>query len=296
MNTYTNNIKSMTGYGKGEVLCEGRKITVEIKSLNSKQLDLSVKLPSFFRDKEFSIREAVSKVLKRGKVDVFVSMETVDKSQSTLFNKDIFEVYFNQINDMAAGLGINANDTNVITAIMRMPDVIQSDKIEIDDTQVQSLGQAVSLALEQIDNFRTQEGNTLIKDILYRIDRIEQLKNDIIPYDVERIESVRCKIYDSLESLNIEIDKNRFEQELIYYIERLDITEEKVRLQNHLDYFREVCANDEAPGRKIGFIAQEIGREINTTGSKANKSEMQRIVVEMKDELEKIKEQSLNIL
>ncbi len=286
----------MTGYGKSEILCEGKKITVEIKSLNGKQMDLSIKLPASYREKEFDIRNKISKVLLRGKVDVFINVELVEDKKRIPINEEVFQGYFLQLQQIASTTGFNVQDGSVASAILRLPDVLVTEKNNVDENEWQALNQAIEEALEQINQFRLQEGHTLITDILRRIDLIEQWREEILPFEKERIETIKKRIYDNLSTLNIDIDNNRFEQELIYYLEKLDITEEMVRLQNHLDYFRQVCQTEEAPGRKFGFICQEIGREINTTGSKANKSQIQRIVVNMKDELEKIKEQLLNLL
>ena len=286
----------MTGYGKSEVLCEGKKITVEIKSLNGKQMDLSVKLPSSYREKEFDIRTRVSKVLIRGKVDVFVSVELVGDKKCVPINEDVFYEYFQQLQQIGGKAGFDVKEGSVASAILRLPEVLQTEKSSVEEQEWKALDCAIDQALEHINRFREQEGNTLIEDILRRIDLIENWKKEILPFEKERVEIIKKRIYDNLNTLNIDIDMNRFEQELIYYLEKLDITEEMVRLQNHIDYFRQVCRTEDAPGRKIGFICQEIGREINTTGSKANKSQIQRIVVNMKDELEKIKEQMLNLL
>ena len=286
----------MTGYGKSEILCEGKKITVEIKSLNGKQMDLSIKLPASYREKEFDIRNKISKVLLRGKVDVFINVELVEDKKRIPINEEVFQGYFLQLQQIASTTGFNVQDGSVASAILRLPDVLVTEKNNVDENEWQALNQAIEEDLEQINQFRLQEGHTLITDILRRIDLIEQWREEILPFEKERIETIKKRIYDNLSTLNIDIDNNRFEQELIYYLEKLDITEEMVRLQNHLDYFRQVCQTEEAPGRKFGFICQEIGREINTTGSKANKSQIQRIVVNMKDELEKIKEQLLNLL
>ncbi len=286
----------MTGYGKSEVLCEGKKITVEIKSLNGKQMDLSVKLPSSYREKEFDIRTRVSKVLIRGKVDVFVSVELVGDKKCVPINEDVFYEYFQQLQQIGGKAGFDVKEGSVASAILRLPEVLQTEKSSVEEQEWKALDCAIDQALEHINRFREQEGKTLIEDILRRIDLIENWKKEILPFEKERVEIIKKRIYDNLNTLNIDIDMNRFEQELIYYLEKLDITEEMVRLQNHIDYFRQVCRTEDAPGRKIGFICQEIGREINTTGSKANKSQIQRIVVNMKDELEKIKEQMLNLL
>ena len=287
-----NNIKSMTGFGKGVRELDGKRITVELRSLNSKQLDLNVKLPSSYRDKEFEIRSMISKTLMRGKVDVYINVELIGGKKSLLINKDVVNEYYNQLKQC----DIEFNSADFLQTIMRLPEVLMTEKNEVDENELQLLLGATNEAIANIDAFRIQEGNVMINDILQRIDNIETLKTELISHEGARIEIVKSRLRESLDKLKQTVDENRFEQELIYYLEKLDITEEKVRLQNHLDYFRTVCNEEEGVGRKIGFITQEIGREINTTGSKSNHTQMQQIVVKMKDELEKIKEQSLNIL
>lgn len=293
-------IKSMTGYGKAEAVLEHKKITVEIRSLNSKQLDLSVKVPSIYRQSEYDIRNAAAKRLQRGKIDVYVSYETVGRAAGITINRDLFSNYAEQLHGIAAqnglGWGSEPMDSAVMAAVLRLPEVVQNDAAAVPDEEIAALNRAVGEALDRIDEFRVQEGAILIADLLRRIDLIEQLKNDVTPYEKARTETIRTRIRESIESLNIPFDSNRLEQEMIFYIEKLDITEEKVRLQNHCNYFREVARSEEGAGRKLGFIAQEMGREINTLGSKANEATIQKMVVEMKDELEKIKEQVLNIL
>ena len=442
-------IKSMTGYGKAEAATEHKKITVEIRSLNSKQLDLAVKLPSAYRQCEYEIRQTVGKRLQRGKIDVFVSYETVGRATGVTIDRDIFAHYAGQLRELAEASGLGwgsaaadaaamtailklpdtvqnnseavsdeeltalgsavaealdridefraqegttliadllrridrieqikneiepyekaryhletlakvsqyeirqtvgkrlqrgkidvfvsyetvgratgvtidrdifahyagqlrelaeasglgwgsaAADAAAMTAILKLPDTVQNNSEAVSDEELTALGSAVAEALDRIDEFRAQEGTTLIADLLRRIDRIEQIKNEIEPYEKARTETIKARIREHVESLGIPYDAGRLEQEMIYYIEKLDITEEKVRLQNHCRYFREVAHAEQGAGRKLGFIAQELGREINTLGSKSNEATMQKMVVEMKDELEKIKEQVLNIL
>lgn len=288
-------IMSMTGYGKGTREIGGKKIVVEIRSLNGKGLDLSVKMPSSFRQKEMDIRNIVSKELIRGKVEVSVNVESDAMSAATPINKSMFKCYFEQLKSIAQEVDININEQAIISSILRMPDVMQSEKQEIELVHWDALFEALNDAIKELNLFRSQEGEVMIKDLLERISIIEEYKSKIPQYEAERVETVKSRIFDGLNSLKVEFDSSRLEQEMIFYIEKLDITEEKVRLQNHLNYFREV-AKEDAPGKKLGFICQEIGREINTTGSKANHNEIQKLVVGMKDELEKIKEQSLNIL
>ena len=293
-------IKSMTGYGKAEAATEHKKITVEIRSLNSKQLDLAVKLPSAYRQCEYEIRQTVGKRLQRGKIDGFGSYETVGRATGVTIDRDIFAHYAGQLRELAEASGLGwgsaAADAAAMTAILKLPDTVQNNSEAVSDEELTALGSAVAEALDRIDEFRAQEGTTLIADLLRRIDRIEQIKNEIEPYEKARTETIKARIREHVESLGIPYDAGRLEQEMIYYIEKLDITEEKVRLQNHCRYFREVAHAEQGAGRKLGFIAQELGREINTLGSKSNEATMQKMVVEMKDELEKIKEQVLNIL
>ena len=290
----------MTGYGKAEAVLDHKKITVEIRSLNSKQLDLTVKVPAVYRQSEYEIRNRIGKRLQRGKIDAYVSYEITGDSVPVNIDRKTFTAYFGQIRELAAENGIDWNgsalDAAVVPAVLRLPEVIQNDQQTVSETETQALKRCVEEAVDHMEQFRIQEGAILIADLLRRIDRIEQLKEEIVPFEKARTETIKTRIRENIESLGIPFDANRLEQEMIYYIEKLDITEEKVRLQNHCKYFREVARGEEAPGRKLGFIAQELGREINTLGSKANEATIQKKVVEMKDELEKIKEQVLNIL
>ena len=285
----------MTGYGKAETAAGNKKITVEIRSLNSKQLDLSVKTPSAWRETEYEIRNLASKHLQRGKVEIFVTVESATVDTSATVNREVFKSYVHQINDALTFSGIDASYDAILPVVMRMPDVLSADRT-IDQSDREALFATVEKALQAIDTFRIQEGETLIADILKRIDRIEAYKNEVIPFEKARADVIRNRIRENIANIGIEVDPNRLEQEMIFYIEKLDITEEKVRLANHCKYFREVAQNEEGAGRKLGFIAQELGREINTMGSKANETNIQILVVKMKDELEKIKEQVLNIL
>ncbi|MEG0499882.1 MAG: DUF1732 domain-containing protein, partial [Rikenellaceae bacterium] len=278
------NIKSMTGFGKGVCELDGKRITVEIRSLNSKQLDLNVKLPSSYRDSEFAIRTLVSKTLVRGKVDVFVNTELLGGKTCMPINIEVVNEYYNQFK----ACNIDFTHADFLQTIMRLPDTILTERNEVSEEEIAALFTATELAINAIDEFRIHEGAVLMNDILNRIDQIETLKTELLSYEGERMQTVRARLRESLDKLSQNVDENRFEQELIYYLEKLDITEEKVRLQKHLDYFRAVCGEEEEVGRKIGFITQEIGREINTTGSKSNHAQMQQCVVKMKDELEKI--------
>ena len=294
-------VKSMTGYGKAEINVGVKKFTIEIRSLNSKQLDLSMKVPSLYRVLEYDLRTMVAKIMKRGKVDVYLSFEssTANSSNSTI-NKELFSTYIQQIKELSSQNSLNidspeANATIIATAL-RMPEVISTQSDGVNDDEKSAIIECATMALKHIEEFREQEGNVLMSDLLTRIDTINTLKEEVIPFESARIERVKSKIKESIESLKVNVDSNRLEQEMIYYTEKLDITEEKVRLTNHCKYFHEVAASEEAAGRKLGFICQEIGREINTLGSKANEANIQKIVVQMKDELEKVKEQVLNIL
>lgn len=289
-------IRSMTGFGKGEVTLPTKKITVEVRSLNSKQLDLSVKLPGIYRSMEFDIRSRAAAAIVRGKSDISVSIENTAVQSSASINKELFREYLRQINDTMSFSGIAADYDAILPVVMRMPDVVSTQAETVSEQEQQALMQAVDEALARFTAFREQEGATLIKDLLNRVDRIEEYKQQVEPYEKARTEVIKNRIREHIEQMHIDIDSNRLEQEMIFYIEKLDITEEKVRLKNHCDYFRQVAAEEDAPGRKLGFIAQEMGREINTLGSKSNEANMQILVVKMKDELEKIKEQVLNIL
>lgn len=286
------NIKSMTGFGKGVCELDGKRVTVEIRSLNSKQLDLNLKLPSSYRDNEFALRSLISKALVRGKVDVYINTELIGSKKCLPLNVEVINEYYAQFQKCA----IDFTHADFLQTIMRMPEVLLSENNEVGEDEIAVLFAATQQAIDNMDEFRTQEGEVMINDILERINNIERLKNELLSYEGERMETVKARLRENLDKLKQSVDENRFEQELIYYLEKLDITEEKVRLQNHLDYFRAVCGEEQEVGRKIGFITQEIGREINTTGSKSNHTQMQQCVVKMKDELEKIKEQSLNIL
>ena len=289
-------VKSMTGFGKAEALCENKKIVAEIRSLNSKQLDLSVKMPSLYREAEFEIRNLLNKSLQRGKVELFVTVETTEVATSATIDKRLFRAYLCQLNDALTYAGIDASYDALVPTIVKMPNVLSTESVAVSDEERATLLKVVGEAVERLNAFREQEGAVLIADLLGRVERIEEYKNAVTPFEKARTEAIRNRIRENIEKLAVEVDNNRLEQEMIFYIEKLDITEEKVRLQNHCKYFREVAATEEAAGRKLGFIAQEMGREINTMGSKANDAEMQVLVVKMKDELEKIKEQVLNIL
>ena len=286
----------MTGFGKGEASLPNKKITVEVRSLNSKQLDLSVRMPGIYRQKEFDLRSAAAAAIQRGKADISVTVENTTVSTSATVNKEIFAEYMRQVNEALTFSGVSAEYDAIIPAVLRMPEVVSAQTENLSEEESAALMQALELALVQFNSFREQEGATLIADLLRRVDMIEEYKRQVEPYEATRAETIKNRIRENLAQLKVDVDTNRLEQEMIFYIEKLDITEEKVRLANHCNYFREVAASEEAVGRKLGFIAQEMGREINTLGSKANEANMQILVVKMKDELEKIKEQVLNIL
>ena len=286
----------MTGFGKAEVKVGNKKFVAEIRSLNSKQLDLSVKMPMAYRAAEFEVRSAVSKAIVRGKVDVIISYESEAVQTGGEINKDIFRAYLNQVVDALNYSGVEAAYDTIIPSVLRMPNVLSSDSEAASEAELAAIVEAVNRAAEQLDAFRVQEGNILIADLLERVTKIESYRDAVTPFEAARADAVRARIREGIVKLGVEVDENRLEQEMIFYIEKLDITEEKVRLANHCKYFREVAATEPLAGRKLGFIAQEMGREINTTGSKANNHDIQVLVVKMKDELEKIKEQVLNIL
>ena len=289
-------IKSMTGFGKSEIALPTKKISVEVRSLNSKQLDLAVKLPGIYRPLEFAIRSMASTHIQRGKADISISVENTSVETSAKINKEIFREYLHQMNDALSFSGVDADYDAIIPVVMRMPDVVSTQSETISEEEEKAVMQAVEQALQHFNSFREQEGAILIADLLHRVDKIEDYKLQVEPFEKGRAETIKNRIRENLAQLKVDVDSNRLEQEMIFYIEKLDITEEKVRLKNHCNYFREVANGEEAVGRKLGFIAQEMGREINTLGSKSNESNMQILVVKMKDELEKIKEQVLNIL
>ena len=291
-------IKSMTGFGKATVEIKNKKIIIEIKSLNSKQLDLNMRIPNLYRDKEMEIRTMVKDKLERGKVDMVIYFDNAETEKEVQINQSVVAQYFNQMLAIAGELGVEADKNALLQTVMRFPDTMQIKAEELDDEEWTALHQGIVDALEEIDKFRIQEGRALIADIIHRIELIQEISSHVPEFEGRRIELIRQKFQERIaEWTDVKnIDQNRMEQEIIYYLEKLDITEEKVRLANHCKYFLETVDKESAPGRKIGFIAQEIGREINTMGSKANDHDIQKLVVRMKDELEKIKEQSLNVL
>ncbi len=290
-------IQSMTGYGKAVVVYKDKKISAEIKSLNSKQLDLQTRIAPLYREKEMEMRQMIAQALERGKVDFALWVEKEAGVDATPVNGLLMENYYRQLKEVATRVGIPEPQDWMLT-LTRMPDVLaktEQETLEAEEWEVAR--KAVEQAIAALVDFRKQEGAALEKKFGEKIDNIERLMAEIEPYEKGRVEKIRQRIVDGLQQIpDVEYDKNRLEQELIYYIEKLDISEEKQRLANHLKYFRETMANGHGQGKKLGFIAQEMGREINTTGSKSNQAEMQNIVVQMKDELEQIKEQVLNAL
>ena len=290
-------IQSMTGYGKAVVAFKEKKIHVEIKSLNSKQLDLNTRIAPLYREKEMEIRQMVAEALIRGKVDMSVWVEKDTSVDPTPINAQLVENYYQQIKAIADKTGIPTPEDWFYT-LLRMPDVMtKTDVEELDDEEWKVVKGGVAEALKNLVDFRTQEGAALQKKFTEKIDNIAKLMGEIEPYEKSRVQKIKARIIDGLQQIpTADYDKNRLEQELIYYIEKLDISEEKQRLANHLKYFRDTMNEPAGQGKKLGFIAQEMGREINTTGSKSNQAEMQNIVVKMKDELEQIKEQVLNAL
>ncbi|WP_298139940.1 YicC/YloC family endoribonuclease [Flavobacterium sp.] len=285
-------IQSMTGFGKASLQLPTKKITVELKSLNSKGLDLNTRMPSVYREMELGLRNQISQRLERGKIDFSLYIEVTGEETSSKINVPIVKGYINQMKAVIP----NADETELMKMAVRMPDALKTERDEIDENEWKEIQKVIDEALENIANFRKDEGASLEKEFQSRIGNILSLMNQAVSFDKERIETVKTRLKTALDELQVNVDQNRFEQELIFYLEKYDITEEKVRLENHLNYFIETLAGTEANGRKLGFITQEMGREINTMGSKSNHSEMQKLVVMMKDELEKIKEQVLNVL
>ena len=285
-------IHSMTGFGKASLQLPTKKITVEIKSLNSKGLDLNTRMPSVFREMELGLRNQISQRLERGKVDFSLYVEVTGEETTSKINVPIVKGYINQMKAVIP----NADETELMKMAVRMPDALKTERDEIDENEWKQIQTVIDEALNNIATFRKDEGASLDKEFQLRIANIERLMNEAVSYDAERVETVKTRLRTALDELKVNVDENRFEQELIFYLEKYDITEEKVRLGNHLSYFLETLNGTEANGRKLGFITQEMGREINTMGSKSNHTEMQKLVVMMKDELEKIKEQVLNVL
>ena len=285
-------IQSMTGFGKATLQLPTKKITVEVKSLNSKGLDLNVRMPSLYREMELGLRNQIALQLERGKVDFSIFIESTAEQTSTKVNVPIVKAYMEQLRAVYA----EADEVELMKMAIRMPDTMKTEREEIDENDWAQIETAIAEALQNILKFRKDEGQSLEKEFQLRIANIRQYMNEALALDHERVKTIKDRLHNAITELKVAVDENRFEQELIYYLEKLDITEEKVRLTNHLDYFLETIKGTEANGRKLGFITQEMGREINTMGSKSNHAQMQKLAVQMKDELEKIKEQVLNVL
>ncbi|MDR0694097.1 MAG: YicC family protein [Prevotellaceae bacterium] len=291
-------VKSMTGYGKAEQLAGQKKITVELRSLNSKTLDLNLKIPTEYREKENAVRNELFRVVKRGKLEMQIIAVSQGAALLSAINDEAFLAYYRRLDGLLKQAGSSAAEAGVAQIILRMPDVLTEPALDVPEEEWSALSGCLQQALAAFDCFRAQEGMALKCDILTHVTAITALLEEVKTYEPQRMETLRQRMENSLTTLlqNANYDKNRFEQELIYYIEKFDITEEKTRLKQHCDYFCQTIETEEAPGRKLCFIAQEMGREINTLGSKANHAGIQKIVVQMKDELEKIKEQLLNVL
>ncbi|HLP05907.1 MAG TPA: YicC/YloC family endoribonuclease [Paludibacter sp.] len=290
-------IQSMTGFGKATFEYGNKKIVVEIKSLNSKQLDISTRISALYREKEIEIRNEISQKLERGKIDFTMYIDNAGKETGTQINQSVVESYYRQIKSISGNLGIEV-PANWFEVLLRLPDTMKTETAELDENEWIEIKKVIAEAIDQLIEFRIQEGKSLEEVFKSKIEQIGSLLDDTAPFETERVDKIKSRLEENLQALSekIDYDKNRLEQELIFYIEKLDVNEEKVRLRNHLNYFIETMRNENSPGKKLGFIAQEIGREVNTLGSKSNHSEMQKIVVLMKDNLEQIKEQVLNVL
>jgi len=288
-------IQSMTGYGKAELNLTNANFTIEVRSLNSKQIDANVKMSSVYRDKEIGLRKLLSEKLQRGKIELSIWRESSESNAKYSLNTELIKEYFSQIEGVTSELNLNSKD--IMSSLLKMPEVLVKGEEKVDDNEWDEIAKGIDIAIENILQFRMEEGKKLEEDITTRINTLSRLLTEILPFGKGRIEKVKKSLADKLAEIDTKnIDENRFEQELIYYLEKQDITEEQVRLDAHLSYFLETMKTDSPNGKKLGFIGQEIGREINTIGSKSSDAEMQKIVVQMKDELEKIKEQLLNIL
>jgi len=284
-------IQSMTGYGKTVLQLPTKKISIELKSLNSKNLDVNVRIPSYYREKELSIRKQLASKLGRGKIDFSIYIESNGGEVHSKINENVVKEYMNQLQEI-----VNGNEVELLKMAVRLPDSLKTEREELDEEEWKQIETTINKTVEKIILYRKDEGKALLNDFELRILNIEKILDKIVEIDPQRIIQVRERLQKSIAELETKIDQNRFEQELIYYIEKLDITEEKVRLKNHLNYFKKELNSDVSNGKKLAFITQEMGREINTIGSKSNFAAMQNLVVQMKDELEKIKEQGLNVL
>jgi len=287
-------IQSMTGYGKAVLQLPSKKVTIEIKSLNSKNLDLNVRIPSYYKEKELAVRKKLAKTLVRGKVDFSIFVEMTADETSTTINHGVVKEYMQQLrNVVQTG---NSSDVELLKMAVKMPDALKTEREELDESEWAEIKKAIDIATKEIVQYRTDEAASLEIDFRQRVANIKMYLEEVKALDGDRIENVKTRLQKAIDDLKVETDENRFEQELIYYLEKLDINEEKVRLANHLDYFLETLDSPDSNGKKLGFIIQEMGREINTTGSKANYAPMQKTVIQMKNELEQIKEQILNVL
>lgn len=284
----------MTGYGKSLCQLPTKNISIEIKSLNSKNLDLNARMPSQYREKELEMRQQIAASLQRGKVDFSMQLELTGEETSAKINHQVVKAYLNELQQIKPV--DETQNAKMLELALSLPDSVSNDKSEVEATEFDAIKSSISEALEKINEYRLDEGKALEKDFRLRVKRLQELLEQVIEIDPERIKNVRERLQNSVEELKTEVDENRFEQELVFYIEKYDITEEKIRLDNHLNYFLESLSSEDSNGKKLNFIGQEIGREINTIGSKSNFAPMQKLVVEMKDELEKIKEQMLNVL
>tara|TARA_B110000093_G_C12865151_1_gene365118 strand:- start:119 stop:985 length:867 start_codon:yes stop_codon:yes gene_type:complete len=287
-------IQSMTGYGKSVLQLSTKKVTIEIKSLNSKNLDLNVRIPSYYKEKELAVRKKLASSLVRGKVDFSIFVEMTADETSTTINQGVVKQYIQQLrNTLFVG---SDQDVELLKMAVSMPDALKTEREELDENEWNLINQNIDIALKEIVQYRLDEASSLEIDFRERITNIKKYLEEVYSFDADRIENVKARLQKAIDDLKVETDQNRFEQELIYYLEKLDINEEKVRLANHLDYFLQTLETPDSNGKKLGFIVQEMGREINTTGSKANFAPMQKAVIQMKNELEQIKEQILNVL
>ncbi|WP_333663117.1 YicC/YloC family endoribonuclease [Chishuiella changwenlii] len=285
-------IASMTGYGKAILELPEKKVTIELRSLNSKTFDLNTRIPSFYREKELEIRNLISETVQRGKIDFSMMVELNPAARTQSLNAELIKNYIEEFKNITPDVA----DADLLPVVMRMPDVISYKQDDLNEDEWNQIRATIVEAIDALNKFRTDEGAVLEKHLVLNLNNILHNLELVLPFEIERIETIKERFAKRLEELKVDVDQNRFEQELVFYLEKFDITEEKVRLKNHCEYFLKELSETESNGKKLGFISQEIGREINTLGSKSNHSEMQKIVVQMKDELEKIKEQSLNVL
>lgn len=290
-------LQSMTGYGKAEGSYQNKNITIEIRALNSKQSDINIKVPPVLREKELELRKEIGGKLDRGKINCLIAYEVSGKEQAATLNNPVIKSYIKQIKRISEDMRVEF-DSRLLQAALQMPEAYENEEEELDEQEWQVVWETLGVALDEVVRFRKQEGEAIEKDFHQRIGQLEAYLQEIEPYEEARVEKIREKMHEKLKAYlsNFEVDQNRFEQELVYYLEKLDITEEKVRLRNHFSYFRDLLGQEKPVGKKLNFLTQEMGREINTIGSKSNDFEMQRLVVQMKDELEKIREQVMNVL